>query len=95
MLIFNGSYEIRPLTMHNTGIPISSAEKHIGNVIGDADRRITKAITELYISCNKISSEISCMDSETRYFLFKTYCHTFYGSQLFDYSRDSIEDLFI
>lgn len=96
MLIFNGSNEIRPLMMNNTVIPISSTEKHLGNVIGenDGDRRITKAINELYISCNKISSEFSCMDIETRYFLFKTYCHTFYGSQLFDYSRDSIEALF-
>ena len=46
-------------------IPISSTEKHLGHVIGekDGDRRITKAINELYISCNKISSEFSCMDT--------------------------------
>ena len=74
MLIFNGSNENRPLMMNNTVIPISSTEKHLGNIIGenDGDCRITKAINELYISCNKISSEFSCIDTETRYFLFKT-----------------------
>jgi len=96
MLVFNGSNEINPLTMNNIVIPLSSSEKHLGNVIGErnADLRITKAINELYISCNNIASEFSCVDIKTRYFLFKTYCHTFYGSQLFDYSRDSIEALF-
>ena len=43
--------------MNNTVIPISATEKHLGNVISenDADLRTTKAINELYISCNKIS----------------------------------------
>jgi hypothetical protein len=97
MLIFNGKYDISPLKMNNVDIPISLSEKHLGNVIGDnnAERRITKAVNDLYISCNRISSEFSCIDIDTRYFLFKTYCHSFYGSQLFDYSSDYIEDLFI
>ena len=97
MLIFNGRNDIPPLMMNNAVIPISSTEKHLGNVIGEngTERRIIKAVNELYISSNRISSEFSCMNIETRYFLFKTYCHSFYGSQLFDYSRDSIEDLFI
>ena len=83
--------------MNNTVIPISSTEKHLGSVIGESDteRCIIKAVKELYISSNRISSEFSCMHIETRYFLFKTYCYSFYGSQLLDYSSDSIEDISI
>ena len=82
--------------MKNKVIPITLKEKHLGNVIGKdcADLRISKATNELYISCNKLSGEFSCIDIDTRYFLFKTHCHTFYGCQLLDFSRDSINDIF-
>ena len=42
MLIFNGRNDIPPLMMNDAVIPISSTEKHLGNVIGenDTERRI-------------------------------------------------------
>lgn len=72
MLIFNGKYDISPLKMNNVDIPISLSEKnHFGNVLGEnnAERRIIKAVNELYISCNRISIEFSCIDIDTRYFV--------------------------
>ena len=88
IIIFNGRNDIPPLMMNNGVIPISSTERHLGNVIGenDTDNRIIKAVNnKLYISSNNISSEFSCRIIETRYFHLKTYCHSFCGSQLFDY----------
>ena len=68
MLIFNGRNDTPPLMMNNAVIPISSTEKHIGNVLGGnyTEGSIIKAVNELYISSNRISSEFSCMNIETR-----------------------------
>ena len=56
MLIFNGRNYIHPVMMNNAVIPISSTEKHLGNIIvkNDTERRIIKAVNELYISSNRI-----------------------------------------
>ena len=48
---------------------------------------------ELYCSCNKIVNEFNLVDLNTRYFLFKTYCTSFYGSPLFYYESNVIDRL--
>jgi len=97
MIVFNGSDDFVPLKMKDVVIPITLREKHLGNLIGNNSSafRIAKAVNELHISFNKLFSEFSCLDVDTRYFLFKTYCHTFYGCQLLDFSSKSINDIFV
>ena len=93
MLLFNAPDVLHPLKMNGTVIPVSKCEKHLGNIIGQDSnvKRVENAVKELYCSCNKIVNEFNLVDLNTRYFLFKTYCTSFYGSPLFYYESDVID----
>ena len=77
--------------MQGVPIPLVPSEKHLGNLIGQ-DRlslSINSAISELYVNLNMLMSQFSNCDINVKYRLFKTYCMSLYGSQLWDYSNDT------
>jgi len=97
MLLFNTENDFVPLKMKGEVIPISNGEKHLGNYIGQdcATIRIEKVIQELYISTNKLSYNFKYVELDTLYYLFRSYCTSFYGSVLLDYDSTLIERLFV
>jgi hypothetical protein len=74
----------------------SPSEVHLGNIIGpelnNAD--IKQAVSELYGRTNVTLSLFKHASSRVRYNLFKSFCMSLHGSQLWDYSSKYTEHFF-
>ena len=80
-------------TMQGSSIPLVANDKHLGNIIGK-DRlikSIDNAIKELYVNTNLLLSQFSACNIDVKYRLFKSYCMSVYGSQLWDFSSHHCE----
>ena len=78
-------------TLNDKRIPAALHEKHLGNIIGSNAHKISvdNAIHELYQNVNILISQFSHTSMATRYSLFKTFCMSAYGSQLWNFeSKD-------
>ena len=65
----------------------SNSEKHLGNIIGVGcnQKIIDDAVSDFYVRVNMVMSHFSHVASHVRYKLFKTYCMSLYGCQLWEY----------
>ena len=83
--------------MQGCCIPYVSQDKHLGNIIGQDKliRSVDTAINELYINTNLLISQFNVCDIDVKYQLFKTYCMSLYGSQLWDFSNSYCDKLFV
>ena len=75
--------------MFGTDIPTVNNEVHLGNIIGQDSftKTIDSKVSELYQNVNLLVSQFPCVNIDTRYRLFKSYCMSIYGSQLWDFEN--------
>ena len=75
------------LSFMNGKILQSNSEKHLGNIIGVGcnQKIIDDAVSDFYVRVNMVMSHFSHVASHVRYKLFKTYCMSLYGCQLWDF----------
>lgn len=86
-----------PFNMQNSMIPTVPFEKHLGNWIGNGscEKIIDDNIKSLYKNTNLLLSQFPKTSISTRYRLFKSYCMSVYGSQLWDYSGKHCNKFYI
>jgi len=77
-----------PLFLAGSPIPYSENAIHLGSHIGSNAHRlnIQKAISDLYSQINMLVSNYSHCHFDTLCSLFKTFCSSFYGCMLWDFS---------
>ena len=70
-----------------------SSEQHLGHIIGNqVSQECIKSITNDFIKrVNVLSAVFKFTFSETKYFLFKVFCMSSYGSVLWDFSSKHVE----
>ena len=61
--------------------------EHLGNIIGVGcnQKMIDDAVSDFYVRVDMVMSHFSQVASHVRYKLFKTYCMSLYGCQLWDF----------
>jgi hypothetical protein len=79
--------------LNGSVIPREPIEKHLGNVFGPGliDEHITHAINDLYVRTNNVLAVFGKCHSVVKYKLFKSFCMSAYGSQLWDWSSRSVD----
>jgi hypothetical protein len=84
------------ISFNNIQVEPSSYECHLGNLIGPelGDAHIRKCVAELYGRTNVIQSQFRYAHSFTRYRLFKSFCMSVYGCQLWDFSSNMVNQFF-
>ena len=82
--------------MQGSTIPKVNSEKHLGNFIGQDNLRksIERSITELYVNTNMLMTKFAKCSITIKYKLFKSYCMSVYGSQLWDFSSKLCDKLY-
>ena len=97
-VFFGNNRNAIPATFQLQGniIPSVPSDKHLGNWIGQdmLTSAINDSINNLYKNTNILMSQFSSADAETKYKLFKSYCMSVYGSQLWDYSKNICNKFF-
>jgi len=85
------------LNFMNGSIIQSQVEKHLGNVFGPNCNRkmINSAVNDLYVRVNMVLSHFSHVAPHVRYKLFKMYCMSLYGCQLWDFQNKNVEQFHI
>ena len=72
------------------GKPIEKVQQfvHLGNLIGPGSmkRNIESCVNKFYSEVNILMAQFGTVFSSTRFKLFHSYCMSFYGSQLWDFS---------
>jgi hypothetical protein len=89
-------YSAIPFQMQGNNIPTVEFDKHLGNLIGQDifHQVIDESTHELYRNVNILLSQFSKVDIDTRYKLFKTFCMSIYGSQLWDFEDKYCEKFY-
>lgn len=74
----------------------SIQEIHLGIPIGpNADRiRIEMGVNDLYRRTNTILAQFKHVAAEVKYFLFKSFCMSLYGSPMWDLSKPQVQSIF-
>lgn len=89
-ILFNTKKENISSSFHMQGdiIPTVDSDKHLGNTIGAnaQEQMINARIVDMYRNTNFLISTFSAANIDIRYSLFKTYCMSVYGAQLWDFS---------
>ena len=77
-------------------IPTVECDKHLGNIIGqDTFQKVIQAsINDLYQNVNMLLALFSNVMMDTSYKLFKTFCISVYGSQLWDFESKQLEGFY-
>ena len=72
------------------------SESHLGNLLysDNGEKAINEAINMMYFRLNSLLSKFNFANISTKYHLFKTYCMTKNGGQLWDYNGKHIEKLY-
>ena len=81
-------------------ITLANSEKHVGNLIGNSPtlqaQIVQTACNQLYGKLNFLMRQIGACKSSILYVLFKNYCMSLYGCQLWNYSSlKSINPVYI
>ena len=89
------SYDIC-ITLSGSPVEVVTHETYLGNFIGTNiyERDIKSVVSGLYRRANHVRADFGCIDCFTHYKLFSTYCTNFYGSELWNYNRSYIGDVF-
>ena len=85
-----------PFELGGNAIPTVDSDKHLGNIIGSQalDKTIDANIRELYQNVNVLLSQFPKVNLNTKYKLFKTFCMSVYGSQLWDFESKACEKFY-
>jgi hypothetical protein len=72
-------------------------EKHLGNTLGPKcnSNMISETVNDFYVKVNIVLSHFMHAHSHIRYKLFKSYCMTLYGSQLWDFQSKIMENFYV
>jgi hypothetical protein len=72
-------------------------EMHLGNIIGPQvkDGHIKKYVNDFFTRFNVLYSLFSHVPYTILYNLFKTYCMPLYGSQLWNYTSNSVKSFYV
>jgi len=72
-------------------------EKHLGNILGSKcnSNMITQTVNDFYVKVNIVLSHFMHAHSHIRYTLFKSYCMSLYGSQLWDFQSKTMETFYV
>ena len=86
------------LSLQGNSIPYTSSESHLGHLIGsDPDilaRSVKQTSCDMYSKLNLLLRQFNMADCDVIYFLFKSYCVSAYGSQLWDFESAKVKDFF-
>ena len=85
------------ITMDGNQIKRSSCEIHLGNDLDStySEKYIDNAIKYLFHSFNSVMYHFCYTKADLKYFLFKTYCMSVYGSQLRNYDSKHIDKFYV
>ena len=75
-----------------------SNDKHLGNIIGTENINKTivrSAINDFMIRFNEVLCLFNYINFDIKYSLLKTYCMPLYGSQLWDYDSNFVNEFFV
>ena len=83
--------------MQDSAIPTVLCEKHLGNLIGHNifSKVIDDSVNNLYKNTNLLMSQFSKTNIDIKYRLFKSYCMSVYGSQLWDFSNKYCDRFYV
>ena len=93
----NNKYSNVPsFNLLGTDIPTVLHDKHLGNIIGHDSFKetIDVKVYDLYQNVNLLLAQFPCVNIKTKYKLFKSYCMSLYGSQLWDYESTECEKIY-
>ena len=81
----------------NGSITQSHNEKHLGNVIGAGSNNImvNNTVNDFYVKVNMVLSHFAHAAPHIRYNLFKTYCMSLYGCQLWDLQSKATDKFYV
>ena len=92
MIVYSNNQQpdIQPFSMQGQAIETVRNEKHLGNIIGKnaLDKQILSCVAELNGNVNLLMSQFSGVHLDTMYSLYKSFCMSVYGSQLWDLSHN-------
>ena len=85
------------IIMDDIQIKCRSWEIHLGNDLDsqNSDKYINNAISNLFVTFNSIIYNFHSARADLKYFLFKTYCMSVYGSQLWNYDSRYIAKFYV
>ena len=86
-----------PFEMQGSPIPIVPRDKHLGNWIGNNvfETVVEDNVNTLYRNTNLLMSQFPKAEPHVKYRLFKSYCMSVYGSQLWDYSSKKCDRFYV
>ena len=100
LLVYNVNPKVNDpvhISFMNGIIKQSETEQHLGNTIGTGynDVMINNTVKDFYVKVNMVLAHFSHAASHVRYKLFKSYCMSLYGCQLWDMQSKSIEQFYV
>ena len=94
LIVFSNANDCDTSVLFNNQMISSvSSEQHLGHIIGNqVSQECIKNITNDFVKrVNVVSAVFQFTFSETKYFLFKVFCMSLYGSVLWDFSSKHVE----
>ena len=95
----NSKFDLLPIHLKIGDIDITPQENaiHLGHVIGESACKtmIGNAVNDLYIRTNILLSKFSHCQTSVRYTLFRTYCMSIYGSNIWNLSSPDCERFYV
>ena len=98
LIVFSNANDCDTSVLFNNQMISSvSSEQHLSHIIGSqVSQECIKSITNDFIKrVNVLSAIFKFTFSETKYFLFKVFCMSLYGSVLWDFSSKHVEMFYI
>ena len=98
LITFGNNHANIEIKMQGKLIPHVSSEIHLGNLIGsDSDileRSVKQATYDMYSRLNLLLRKFSKADCDVRYKLYKLFCVSAYGCQLWDFESPKVCNFF-
>lgn len=84
-------------SLHGNHIEIVQSEAHLGNFFGanSFHSQIDRNIRDLYMNFNLLLAQFSHVNVDIKYTLFKSFCLSMYGSQLWNFESELCEKFYV
>ena len=84
-------------SLHGNRIDIVQSEAHLGNFFGanSFHSQIDRSIRDLYMNFNLLLAQFSHVSVDIKYTLFKSFCLSMYGSQLWNFESELCEKFYV
>lgn len=95
-IYFGDSLDIMPFAVDGNLVSPVKNDKHLGYRFGmnAFETEITQAVSNLYMNVNNMLSKFSKANIDVKYQLFKSFCMSVFGSQLWDFESKECEKFF-